>query len=140
MKVIFLKDVPETADAGEVKEVKNGFARNYLLPKGLAAPPTADALQPVVGSQEAPSATRRTFAADGRVLPHPATRHTLPARGHRDAPRPASPAALTGLGREADDRERRDRGPAFDRVQRGAARLARWRRLLRSSGHSHQYR
>lgn len=45
MKVIFLEDVAGTADAGEVKEVKNGFARNYLLPRGLAAPATADHLQ-----------------------------------------------------------------------------------------------
>ena len=45
MKVIFLEDVPGAADAGEVKEVKNGFARNYLLPKGLAAPATPSQLQ-----------------------------------------------------------------------------------------------
>ena len=45
MKVIFLEDVAGTADAGEVKEVKNGFARNYLLPRALAAPATPDQLQ-----------------------------------------------------------------------------------------------
>jgi len=38
MKVVFLKNVEGTAQVGEVKEVKNGFARNYLLPRGLAAP------------------------------------------------------------------------------------------------------
>lgn len=36
MKVLFLQDVRPTARAGDVKEVKNGFARNYLLPQGLA--------------------------------------------------------------------------------------------------------
>ena len=45
MRVIFLEDVAGAADAGEVKEVKNGFARNYLLPKGLAAPATPAQLQ-----------------------------------------------------------------------------------------------
>jgi large subunit ribosomal protein L9 len=45
MKVIFLEDVPGTADAGEVKDVKNGFARNYLLPRQLAARATIDELQ-----------------------------------------------------------------------------------------------
>jgi len=38
MKVVFLANVEGTAQVGEVKEVKNGFARNYLLPRGLAAP------------------------------------------------------------------------------------------------------
>lgn len=37
MKVIFLKDVPNVAGAGDMKEVASGYGRNYLLPKGLAA-------------------------------------------------------------------------------------------------------
>jgi large subunit ribosomal protein L9 len=45
MKVIFLEDVAGTADAGEVKDVKNGFARNYLLPRQLAARATINELQ-----------------------------------------------------------------------------------------------
>ena len=45
MRVIFLEDVPGTADAGEVREVKNGFARNYLMPRKLAAPATPGQLQ-----------------------------------------------------------------------------------------------
>jgi len=40
MKVIFLKDVKGTAHEGDVKEVKDGYARNYLMPKGLVAPAT----------------------------------------------------------------------------------------------------
>jgi large subunit ribosomal protein L9 len=45
MKVVFLEDVPGTAEVGEIKLVKNGFARNYLLPRNLAAPATPDAIQ-----------------------------------------------------------------------------------------------
>jgi large subunit ribosomal protein L9 len=40
VKVVFLEDVPGTANIGEIKDVKNGFARNYLLPRRLAAPAT----------------------------------------------------------------------------------------------------
>ena len=36
MKVIFLQDVPSVARAGEIKEVANGYGRNYLIPKKLA--------------------------------------------------------------------------------------------------------
>lgn len=35
MKVIFQKDVKGQGKKGEVKEVSEGYARNYLLPKGL---------------------------------------------------------------------------------------------------------
>jgi len=36
MKVIFVTDVANQGKAGEIKEVAEGFARNYLLPKRLA--------------------------------------------------------------------------------------------------------
>ena len=36
MKVLFLQDVRPTARAGDVKEVKDGFGRNYLIPQGYA--------------------------------------------------------------------------------------------------------
>ncbi len=45
MKVVFLESIEGTALVGEVKEVKNGFARNYLLPRGLAAPAVEPHLQ-----------------------------------------------------------------------------------------------
>ena len=45
MRVVFIEDVEGVALGGEVKEVKNGFARNYLIPKKLAAPATHNNLQ-----------------------------------------------------------------------------------------------
>ena len=40
MKVVFLEEVEGTARTGDVKNVADGFARNYLLPRRLAAPAT----------------------------------------------------------------------------------------------------
>ncbi len=45
MKVLFLEDVRPTARAGDVKEVKNGFARNYLIPQGFAVQATEHELR-----------------------------------------------------------------------------------------------
>jgi len=36
MKVVFLQDVPNVANAGEIKEVADGYGRNFLIPKKLA--------------------------------------------------------------------------------------------------------
>ena len=47
MKVIFLQDVPPNARAGDVKDVKNGYARNFLLPRELATLATTGELKRV---------------------------------------------------------------------------------------------
>lgn len=40
MEIILREDVKDLGKAGEVVKVKPGYARNYLLPKGLAYPAT----------------------------------------------------------------------------------------------------
>ena len=40
MEIILREDVQHLGKAGEVVKVKDGYARNYLLPKGLAYPAT----------------------------------------------------------------------------------------------------
>ena len=45
MNILFLKDLLPTARAGDVRNVKPGFARNYLIPNGLAVLATEEALQ-----------------------------------------------------------------------------------------------
>ena len=44
MKVIFQQDVKGQGKKGELKTVSDGYARNYLLPRGLAMEATADNL------------------------------------------------------------------------------------------------
>ena len=42
MRVIFLEDVPDQANAGEIRDVSAGYARNYLIPRKLATVATAE--------------------------------------------------------------------------------------------------
>ena len=58
MRVVFLEDVEGVARGGEVKEVKNGFARNYLIPQNLAAPATHNNLQRIKKLSSKASITR----------------------------------------------------------------------------------
>ncbi len=58
MQVLFVEDVPGTAYAGDIKNVKNGFARNYLLPKKLAVLATPDQMNRVARLQAAASQRR----------------------------------------------------------------------------------
>ncbi len=60
MKVIFLKDAPK-GKRGEVKEVADGYARNFLLPKGLALPATPSAIKAakVLSDEKAESQARQ---------------------------------------------------------------------------------
>ena len=44
MKVIFQQDVKGVGKKGELKNVSDGYARNFLLPKGLAIEATAQAM------------------------------------------------------------------------------------------------
>jgi large subunit ribosomal protein L9 len=40
MKVILREDVPDIGQAGEAVEVKDGYGRNFLIPRNLAIPAT----------------------------------------------------------------------------------------------------
>lgn len=45
IRVIFLQDVFPKYKAGDIRPVAGGYARNYLIPKGLAAPATGEHLK-----------------------------------------------------------------------------------------------
>jgi large subunit ribosomal protein L9 len=45
MQVLLLKDVQALGEAGEVKRVTDGYARNFLIPRGLAVAATDAAIK-----------------------------------------------------------------------------------------------
>jgi large subunit ribosomal protein L9 len=45
VKVVFLETVEGSGAMGEIRDVTNGYARNYLLPRGFAAPATPQLLE-----------------------------------------------------------------------------------------------
>lgn len=52
MKLMLVKAVPSLGALGEVVSVRTGYARNFLIPKGLAAPVTQDALKRVAAEKK----------------------------------------------------------------------------------------
>lgn len=68
MRVVFFEDVEGTAQVGDVKVVKNGFARNFLLPRGIAGPVTPPNLQRANSLAE--KEARRQARLDGEAEVH----------------------------------------------------------------------
>jgi large subunit ribosomal protein L9 len=58
MRVVFVQDVTNVAEAGEVKEVKRGYAKNFLLPRALAVPATANELNRIEALKKAAAINR----------------------------------------------------------------------------------
>ena len=56
MKVIFQQDVRGQGKKGEMKDVSDGYARNYLLPRKLASIATADNLNALKLKEKAKAA------------------------------------------------------------------------------------
>ena len=38
MKVVFMEDVPNVGKAGQIREVADGYGKNFLIPRKLAVP------------------------------------------------------------------------------------------------------
>ena len=52
MKVILLKGIPKLGHKNEVKEVSDGYARNFLFAKNLAKPATPEVLKAIAVQKE----------------------------------------------------------------------------------------
>jgi large subunit ribosomal protein L9 len=68
MKVILSKDVQGTGKAGEVKDVADGYARNYLIPRKLAIPASSGALKNVEQRKAAEQKKSAAEEATARAL------------------------------------------------------------------------
>ena len=65
MKVIFLKDVGGVGARGTLKEVADGYALNFLIPRKLAEQATTDKVQKVHGEMKANAAAQEARDAIG---------------------------------------------------------------------------
>ncbi len=77
MEVILLQDVEKLGAEGAVVRVAPGFARNYLLPSGLAVPATPKQMKAVeVGRKQRQRKAARA-QADAEAVKHRLERHSL---------------------------------------------------------------
>jgi len=68
MKVVFLKDVANIGRAGEIKEVADGYGRNFLLPKKLALLATPSALKAAEAQLQKEKGKQQRFATETSKL------------------------------------------------------------------------
>lgn len=66
MNIILLKDVADLGQAGEVKQVAKGYARNFLIPRRLATPATPGALKQAETIRQADDRRRKRDLADAQ--------------------------------------------------------------------------
>jgi large subunit ribosomal protein L9 len=68
VKVVLRSDVSGIGRKGDVREVANGYARNYLLPRGLAFKATPGVEAQAEGMRRARALKQASELADARVL------------------------------------------------------------------------
>ncbi|MCP4539991.1 MAG: 50S ribosomal protein L9 [Chloroflexi bacterium] len=68
MKIILTSEVHNLGQAGDVKEVTTGYARNYLIPQGLAIRATAGAIKEFERKQTAELRREEQLAARAEAL------------------------------------------------------------------------
>jgi len=66
MRVVFLQDVPNVAKAGEVKEIPDGYGRNFLIPRKLAL--LADSTAMAMAEKQRKLEARRHAEADAEAM------------------------------------------------------------------------
>lgn len=77
MKVLLLENVKGLGKAGEVKEVADGYARNYLIPRGMAVPATPENLSQAEYKKRIQEAKMKRLAEDMQALAEALSEITL---------------------------------------------------------------
>ena len=68
MQVLLLKDVEQVGRAGEVKRVADGYARNFLIPRGLATMASPGAIKKAELEREAASRRQAKELSEAQAL------------------------------------------------------------------------
>jgi large subunit ribosomal protein L9 len=68
VKVVFLEEVEGSGRTGEVRNVANGYARNYLLPRKLAVPATEHNIRIAQARAEGEAKRQAKLDADAEVV------------------------------------------------------------------------
>lgn len=68
MKIILKQDVKGTGKAGDIVNVSDGFARNRLIPQGIAVPATAGSINAVKREKAARAAREAANREEAEVL------------------------------------------------------------------------
>ncbi|RXJ87070.1 50S ribosomal protein L9 [Arcobacter sp. CECT 8985] len=88
MKVLLIKDVKSLGKAGEVKEVKDGYGKNFLIGKGLALHATNDVLKKYEAQKKREKEIEAEEIAQAKTLAEKLNatkltiKHKLGANGH----------------------------------------------------------
>ncbi|WP_313469654.1 50S ribosomal protein L9, partial [Lysinibacillus sp.] len=68
MKVVFLKDVKGKGKKGEIKNVADGYAQNFLIKNGYAAEANAQALSQLEGQKKLEAKNAAAELAEAQAL------------------------------------------------------------------------
>ncbi len=68
MQVLLTKNVPDLGDAGEIKKVADGFARNYLFPRDLAVLATPGAIKQAALQRKAAASREEKELSEAQAL------------------------------------------------------------------------
>ncbi|MFW6082679.1 MAG: 50S ribosomal protein L9 [Chloroflexota bacterium] len=77
MKIILTQDMPNLGQAGDVEEVADGYARNYLIPQGMAVKATPGALKDFEYRREVQAGKHERMKKRAEALARRLTAQTL---------------------------------------------------------------